>query len=219
MGQAQKTTEGRLNSDGTSGVWLKETVREWADVAWEARQAQETIHMGYLFGICVEKNSELNPSDERRKYKYRVVFHGGRVKDQNWEAAVFQELGSSPANMEASKMTDMYGMCKGHSVQSADAEQAYVQAELKGPTTWVALPPEAWEPEWKGMTCPVVILKRALYGHPDSGTYWEEHCDKAVKKQGSRPLIIGQAATGTRRKSSSSASTSTTLKCRDPRVK
>ena len=33
--------------------------------------------MGYLFGICVEKNAELDPS--LRKFKGRVVFQGNQV--------------------------------------------------------------------------------------------------------------------------------------------
>ena len=31
---------------------------------------------------------------------------------------------------------------------------------------------------------PVVKLKKALYGHPDSGTFWEKHCDKKVSEVG-----------------------------------
>ena len=27
-------------------------------------------------------------------------------------------------------------------------------------------------------------LRKALYGHLDSGTMWEQHCDKAVKEVG-----------------------------------
>eukprot|EP00972_Heterocapsa_arctica_P073564 10864119-Heterocapsa_arctica.AAC.1 len=32
------------------------------------------------------------------------------------------------------------------------------------------------------MRRPVVQLKKALYGHPDSGTFWEKHCDTHVRK-------------------------------------
>ena len=35
-----------------------------------------TVHLGYMFGICVQKNSEL--SIEVRKYKGRVVFQETR---------------------------------------------------------------------------------------------------------------------------------------------
>ena len=69
-----------------------------------------TIHMGRLFGICVQKGAELPPGDKRQKYKYRVVFQGNQVVTQNWEVAPFQDLGSSPATMVArpSKLTRLF---------------------------------------------------------------------------------------------------------------
>ena len=77
-----------------------------------------------------------------------------------------------------------------HTVEQADAEQAYIQAELRGTETWVALPTEAWPDSWYNKDGsakyqkPVVKMLRALYGHPDAGTFWEEHCDGAVKSIG-----------------------------------
>ena len=61
----------------------------------------------------------------------------------------------------------------GHDIEQADAAQAYIQAPLKGTETWVQLPHEHWPEEWKrnAMHKPVVRLKLALYGHPDSGTF------------------------------------------------
>ena len=38
------------------------------------------------------------------------------------------------------------------------------------------------------MRKPVVLLKKAFYGHPDAGTFWEEHCDESVKRAGFRPV-------------------------------
>jgi len=146
--------------------------------------------MGRLFGICVLKGSELKENDPRRKYKYRVVFQGNNVINQNWEAAIFQDLGSAPASMEAGKVADCYGCLPGHATQQADAEQAYVQAKLTGRTTWVALPPDQWPDEWRqrGMHRLVVKLDKALYGHPDSGTMWEKHCDSELLAQGFVPI-------------------------------
>ena len=69
--EAQKAEWDRL---WKKKVWDASTVAEWSDVAAEARHAGEEIHMGRLFGLCVEKNSELPPADLRRKFKYRVVF-------------------------------------------------------------------------------------------------------------------------------------------------
>ena len=36
---------------------------------------------------------------------------------------------------------------------------------------------------------PVVLLKKALYGHPDAGTYWEQHCNRAVNASGFEPVV------------------------------
>ncbi len=165
-------------------VWDETTVREWADVASEARASGIEVNFGYLFGICVEKNSELPKGHPKRKFKGRVVFQGNRVTNQSWEAAIFQDLGSCPATMEASKAADCYGLAPGNDVQIADAEQAYIQAELSGTPCWICLPPEARPASWSKFRKPVVQLRKALYGHPDSGTFWEQHCDKSVKKVG-----------------------------------
>ena len=79
------------------GGWDESKVRPWSEVKAEAKRTGATIHVGRIFDICVEKNSELPPSDPRRKYKGRVVFGGNDVRDQNAEAALCQDLGSSPA--------------------------------------------------------------------------------------------------------------------------
>ena len=47
------------------GVWDASVVMEWNDVARLAREQQREIHLGRLFGICVEKNSELARSSAR----------------------------------------------------------------------------------------------------------------------------------------------------------
>ena len=35
---------------------------------------------------------------------------------------------------------------------------------------------------------PVVRLVKALYGHPDAGTFWEQHCDESVRSMGFQPV-------------------------------
>eukprot|EP00972_Heterocapsa_arctica_P074856 11047172-Heterocapsa_arctica.AAC.1 len=90
-------------------VWDEVIVREWSDVAWEAQQKGTEGNSGYLFALCVEKNSELPAGHPKRKFKGRVVFQGNRVTNQHWEAAIFHDLGSCPATMEASRAADCYG--------------------------------------------------------------------------------------------------------------
>ena len=137
-----------------------------------------------------KKHSELPKEDKRRKFKGRGVLLGNQVKNQNFEAALFQDLGNSPASFESSRWADMFGCLPGHNVQLADAIQAYIQASLTGVACWVELPDEAWPP-WvnrKNFRRPVVRLIKALYGHPDAGTMWEKHCDQAVKRLGFVPI-------------------------------
>ena len=173
-------------------VWDEAHPREWDDVRKEAQRGGYEVHMGYLFGICVEKNSELDINDPTRKFKGRVVFQGDRVVNQNYDAAMFQDLGSAPATMEAAKIADFYGCAPRHCIEVADAVQAYIQAEMKGTPTWVCLPPDArpdwWKKKFPNMRRPVCRLRKALYGHPDAGTYWEQKCDAHCKKVGFVPI-------------------------------
>ncbi|CAE6936887.1 GIP [Symbiodinium sp. CCMP2592] len=87
--------------------------------------------------------------------------------------------------MEAGKAADAFGLLPGHEIQVADGESAYTQAKLGGPATWVRLPRDRWLPEWHGKYHdPVVRLVLALYGHPDAGGFWEQHCEKALRSVG-----------------------------------
>ena len=174
----------------SAGVYDFKVVREYDDVLKEASDKGEEIHMARVHGICVEKHSELPKEDKRRKFKGRGVLLGNQVKNQNLEAAFFQDLGNSPASFESSRWADMFGCLPRHNVQLADAIQAYIQAPLSGVACWVELPDEAWPPqiERRKYRRPVVRLLRALYGHPDAGTMWEKHCDTAVKKSGFIPI-------------------------------
>ena len=112
--------------------WLEHKVREWGAVSAEARRTGKACHVGRIFAICVEKNAELPKGHPSRKFKGRVVFQGNNVRDHNWDIALFQELSSCPATLEAAKAADVYGVLKGHSLEQADAEQAYAQSLLGG---------------------------------------------------------------------------------------
>ena len=139
---------------------------------------------------------EYNPDgtkNENRKFKGRVVFQGNTVKDQNWDVAMFQDLSASPATMPASRVNDAWGAQKGHCTKQADATQAYIQAFLKGPKTWIRLPFEMGPVDEEGNKLwkfydPVVPLVRALYGHPSAGAYWELHAEKHLVAQGFEPI-------------------------------
>ena len=91
------------------GVWDVTSVREKEDVAAEARKSGKTMQFGRLHGICVEKNHELEKGHPSRKYTGRVAFLGKQVTNQFYETASFQDLGNSPATMEAARFADCVG--------------------------------------------------------------------------------------------------------------
>ena len=164
--------------------WDKDNVRVWSEVAEEARRKGVTVHVGRIFEIVVEKGAELARGDPARKYKGRVVYQGNQVKDENYDNAIFADLSSAPSTIEAAKAVDAYGLFPGNGVEQSDAVQAYTQCKLGGVATYVRLPKEQQPKAWAKFRDPVCLLKKALYGHPDAGGYWEEYCDKHLKSVG-----------------------------------
>ena len=69
---------------------------------------------------------------------------------------------SSPATLQAAKAVDFFVCLLGHVIEIADAEQAYIQAEMKGDPTWVCLPPEA-QPAWWRKVFPHVCRPFVVY--------------------------------------------------------
>ena len=88
------------------GVWDESRVKEKKWVIDDANRRKVLVHFARIFDLCVEKGSELKEDDPDRKFKGRAVLQGDKVKDQNWMAANFQDLSSSPAAMEASRAAD-----------------------------------------------------------------------------------------------------------------
>ena len=190
--KAQAAMQKEWDNLRNKGCWDESNPRDWHVVRKEAKARGKTVHMGRLVPLCVEKNFELSPDDPARKYKGRVVFQGNMVKDQDYADAEFENLGSSPATMEASKSVDAYGCLEGHGIQTADAEQAYIQADMKGKDTWILIPeedrPAWWKDRFPYLKMPVVLMKKALYGHPDAGSYWEQKADQQAKAVGFKEI-------------------------------
>ena len=103
------------------GCWLEDKVREFPDMQREAQHQKRKMHIGRIFEICSQKGSELPKGHPDQKWKGRSVFQGNKVSDENDDHAIFAELGSSPASVEAAKIIDVFGSQPGYSKQQADA--------------------------------------------------------------------------------------------------
>ena len=167
--------------------WEEDKVMEFTEL--RKKEWGKTIHVARIFDICVIKNSELPEGHPLRKYKGRVVFEGCNVKDEKNNWAIFSEIASCPATMEAGKACDAIGLIDGNTVECADGESAYTQAELKGAPTWIRIADrDRWPKSWFNPdgSCkyvdPVCPLRLALYGHPDAGGFWEEHCEERLTR-------------------------------------
>ena len=107
--------------------------------------------------------------------------------NQHLEFVIFQDLGSSPASMEAGKVADCYGCAPGHAQQQVDAEHAHIQARLEGAEACVNLASEVFNVHKGKFYHPDGPLKHArpcdrfinaLLGDFDAGIRWERpSCD------------------------------------------
>jgi hypothetical protein len=113
---------------------------------------------------------------------------------QNWETALFQNLDSNPATMEAGKMADFYGCLPDHDCQQADAEQACVQAELRMKLVWPSLlrpVPLFGRLNGKTLLCALSVLFAGTQTAAHSGgNIVMLSCDR----QGVSPLFSGRRA-------------------------
>ena len=98
--------------------------------------------------------------------------------------------GANPTSVQGLNATLAYGSIPGNGLSAADAVKAYVQAFLlsKHPT-WIQLPPEL-RPSWwrEKFAKPVVLLVKALYGHPEAGEHWERHLKSIIARLGGEEI-------------------------------
>ena len=189
-------------------TWL-ETPMLRKDLFARAMKERKTFHFGELLTICSIKHAE---SPDLAKHKGRICYMGDRAKDQHGQAAVYQELSSSPTGIFDVNAAIAWGCCPGNTTTAADAIKAYVQSWLKSANeTYVAIPFELWPKcekcskrgsnascsncpwqklgfERKGERRPLCRLQKALYGHPESGAHWEQHLKEAVMSIGGEQI-------------------------------
>ena len=94
----------------------------------------------------------------------RAAVDNSWVKDENYEIALFNNMGASPASMQAGTAVDAFGLQPEFDVEQAVAEAAYTLCDLKGTETWVRLPedggPMSGSPETlKDIACSICPIQ------------------------------------------------------------
>ena len=161
-------------------TWDEQNVMEGSKAAADFPDA----HFARLFAILGIKHYE-EADESLHSWRARCVLSGDAIKTATGDWAMFNELGSVPANMTACRcLLAAYCMTEDALLLQSDCIKAYVQAEMKGPPTFVRLPRAWWPESWKDMKDPVCRLLRAIYGHPQSGDIWADKLTAELQKEG-----------------------------------
>jgi len=149
-----------------NGTWDESTIRPKAEVLAEARAKGQKIHVGALMVIVSIKGYEKSPAEW--SIKARIVFRGDAVRDEDSQAAVFDELAASaPTSLGGLNLVIAFGLLDGHTCSTSDCIKAYVQSFLDSSCpTYVLLPAELVPDYARHMHQPVAPLIGSLYGHP-----------------------------------------------------
>ena len=153
---------------------------------------KEPINVGRIMTLLSIKHWE---TPELRKLKARIVFRGDDIRDESNNLAILQELKVSPTSITGINLNLAYGAAKNHKTTQSDVVKAYTQSELNTKVhTWVELPVELTPKEFQHIEKPCVRLKRALYGHPESGYHWDARFKSVVESMGGKHCDLFQSS-------------------------
>ena len=150
-------------------------IRPTAEVLSEARATGQKIHIGALMVIVSMKRYEKSPAEW--SIKARIVFRGDAVRDEDNQAAVFDELAASaPTSLGGLNLVIAFGLLNRHVCSTSDCIKACVQSNLDSSCpTYVLLPAELAPDYTRHIHQPVAPLIRSLYGHPLASASWQNH--------------------------------------------
>ena len=164
------------------GVFDLSVIRGCHDVARDAKQKNEEVHMARAHGIIVEKHFRKKTHAEITKVVGWCWGTRLRTRRRTWHCfKIWQIL------LQLSKLPDgptflvalMDGMCR----------WLMRRGHISKPRYGVALNDKE---RWNQFKRPVVRLVKALHG--DAGTFWEQHCDESVRtidvRRGAIPALL-----------------------------
>ena len=106
--------------------------------------------------------------------KARILFRGDTVKDEENQAAAFDDIAASaPTSLGGLNLIVAYGLLDGNETSTSACIKAYVQSLLSSSQpTCVLLPIELVPDHAKHIHQPCAPLIKSLYGHPLASASW-----------------------------------------------
>ena len=145
----------------------------------EALKAVENEKQGLLANGTWDK-SNIRPKSgilamaQSTGNKARTLFRGDTVKDEENQAAAFDDIAASaPTSLGGLNLIVAYGLLDGNETSTSDCIKAYVQSLLSSSQpTCVLLPIELVPDHAKHIHQPCAPLIKSLYGHPLASASW-----------------------------------------------
>ena len=180
--EALKAIENEKQGLLSNGTWDESQIRPKSEVLAMARASGTKIHIGSLMVIVSMKGYEKQSSEWT--VKARIVFRGDAVRDEENQAAIFDEIAASaPTSLGGLNLIVAYGLLilPNHKTSTSDCVKVYVQSLLSSSQpTYVLLPPELVPEHAKHIHQPCAPLIKSLYGHPLASASWQNHVSKVL---------------------------------------
>ena len=177
--EALKATENEKQGLLANGTWDESNIRPKSEILAMAQSSGNKIHIGSLMVVVSIKGVE-KPSNEWI-VKARIVFRGDAVRDEENQAAVFDDIAASaPTSLGVLNLIVAYGLLDGNETTTSDCIKAYVQSILSASQpTYVLLPLELVPDHHQ----PCAPLIKSLYGHPLASASWQNHLSKVLAQE------------------------------------
>ncbi len=144
--RSDKPKPGLLNKK----TWDQKNVAAWSQK--QNKKGKRCILGEYLRSVPL-KVVNCQRATPTASTKVEPLFRGITcLTNQVTIFAIFAEMSSSPASMEAAKILDAQGSQACHSKKQADARQAYTRAIFTGIPTLLRLPRNRWPKDWQRLS-------------------------------------------------------------------
>ena len=165
-------------------VWDEDKVREWSDVAREAQKGNIELNFGYLFGSVLKRTRSSILFIQRGSLREESCCRATMSPTKIGKPLFSKIWDHVPLPWKHPRLLTFMVLRLGLRLELLTLFRLTSRSNSLVPRVGSAFLLKRVPTRGDTLKRPVVPLLRALYGHPDSGTMWEQHCDLHVKSVG-----------------------------------